>query len=218
MLKRPAVLAALLLSAVTLAAKQNYNPPRLLIRTICLGDRDCETINAITARIVPLLGTDSQAGTLTVNDADPIAPCLQRLDRDRDIEVAHCVEKTLFGNSAVEAMTAGGYDGYLLFILRYQPRESAWGQAVVLTPAGQSVNAAVNIGQARPDGSPLGYLKLPLEQQALFMVWGPFADAVERAGLIGLPPHRPIATFITPQGEATHLGSIYVPPAEPTAR
>ena len=218
MLKRSAVLAALLLSTVTVSAKQNFNPPRLLIRTICLQTADCETINAITARIVPLLGTDSQAGTLQVAGADPIEPCLERLDWHKDIEVARCAARQLSGNSAADAMIAEKYDGYLLFILNYKAQESAYGQAVVLTPAGQSVNAAVNISQARPDGTPLGYLKLPLDQQALFMVWGPFADAVERAGLIGLPPHRPLATFITPQGEATRLGSLYVPPTEPTAR
>jgi len=218
MLKRSAVLAALLLSTVTLAAKQNFNPPRLLIRTICLRTADCETINAITARIVPLLGTDSQAGTLQVDGADPVEPCLERLDWHKDIEVARCAARALSGNAAAGAMIADKYDGYLLFILDYKAREAAYGQAVVLTPAGQTTNAAVNIAEARPDGTPLGYLELPLDRQVLYLVWGYFSDAVERAGLIGLPPHRPIATWSGPQGERTLLGSVYAPPVEPTAR
>src|ERR1700747_3702765 len=101
MLKRPVVLAAVLLSAFTLSAKQNFNPPRLLIRTICIDNRDCDTISAITARVVPLLGTDSQQGVLRVDDADPIEPCLKE---NSDREMARCIQRHLIGNSPVDAM------------------------------------------------------------------------------------------------------------------
>lgn len=205
-------LAAVLLSAGSVnAAQQQFNPPHLLIRTVCADSANCETINALVSRTVAYTGTNSVEGVLHVGESDPLEPCMQKLGVWKDTEVADCMKNHLAGNAPREALNAGKYDGYLVYVLRNGPNGSPFGRAVLLTFDGQRVDSYAAINEYDTAGQPLGNAKPAVDQRSLIVLFPELPDYAERAGLHGFPAHGPIAPADSGFGKGWAFGSVYVP-------
>jgi hypothetical protein len=210
MMRTSLVLTVLLLSTPLLQAQQQFNPPHLLVRSICVGGNDCATVDALVSRTIPFTGTKSVAGVLQAEGADPILRCVEKLRFMNDADEARCIKERLAGVPVRDALKAQKYDGYLIYILQWDPRGGVHGRAVLLTPTGDRVESPASISQYRSDLSPIGIAVVPVNEQALILTMPDLADKASSAGLFGIPPQHEVAHA----DSGKLLGSVFVPGAQ----
>lgn len=199
----PAILA--LLFSVT-AAAQNTFPPRLLARPVCVGGQ-CDNVNRFINEIAPALSPNHSAGTLLVDGEDPLARCLERVERSRTREVAQCVSRQLFGMKAGAALRDTEHDGYLVVLLKEERNQGIQGHVVLLTSFGQVMDADLLLLGILPNG--MGdYAAGRAQSGATILV--DVTSLAERAafnGFRGIPPRRDVINVTTPAGSTKMFGT-----------
>lgn len=204
----PVVLA--LLFALDASAQTNI-PPRLLARTVCAGEK-CDTVDHFAGQIAPSLTPHVTQGALMVGDEDPIAACMDRLDRSRTLDVARCVQRKLFGLKAGSALRETEHDGYLVLILKEERGRLIQGHVVLLTPSGQAVESDLLLSAVSPDGMSSYQAGMAPPDATIVVDLTSLAERAAMAGMQGIPPRREVINTAGPGGTARVFGTTLILP------
>ncbi|HEX9985391.1 MAG TPA: hypothetical protein VGF69_19195 [Thermoanaerobaculia bacterium] len=116
--------------------------PRLVSRVLCAG-ADCELPQRLGARVAPTLASQATAGTLLVEEKDPLRECI---GSGNSHAASSCVARVLAENAEAIAneLTAKGYDGYLILTLDKSEKQVAGG-AILATTGREVITTTVRI-------------------------------------------------------------------------
>lgn len=184
---------------------------RTRVNVICVGAK-CDAVEALGAQVVPALTSAHTSGVLLVEGEDPLARCLERLDRDKAPDVSSCVARKLGGIRQGAVLKESELDLYAVLVLQdYQTHVQ--GHATFLTPTGATFTTDVVLSPlaVHPDGTidPIS-LKNPPAGAPVILTFHQLPERALLGGIAGMPQHRPLIRWSSPRGSGEHWGTAVV--------